>query len=63
MTRYRHDCAHRIAVKVLRIFAPLLREEEQQDAYRELMPVLMDGLADFETRRDREAKRLAGPNA
>lgn len=63
MTRCQHDCAHRMAVRLLRIVAPVLRGEEQQEAYREMMPVLVEGLADFETRRDREAQRLARPDA
>jgi hypothetical protein len=61
--RLRHDCAHDTAVRLLRIVAPALRGEEQQEFYREAMPVLLKGLVDYDTRRTREADRLARPDA
>lgn len=63
MNRLQHDSAHRIVVKRLTIVAPALRGEEQQEFYWEAMPVVMEELGEFETRRAREAKRLARPDA
>jgi hypothetical protein len=57
--RLRHDCAHGTALRLLGIVAPALRGEEQQEFYREAMPVLMAGLADYDRKRAREEQRLA----
>jgi hypothetical protein len=59
MNRGQHDCAHRMAVRLLWIVAPALRGEEQKEFYTEAMSVLMEELNDFEERRRREADRLA----
>jgi hypothetical protein len=53
-----HDVAHGATVEVLRVFAPLLREEEQLDAYREVMPILTGALVRFEASLTRERTRL-----
>jgi hypothetical protein len=54
-----HDAAHRAALKILNIFAPLLREEEQLDAYREVMPIVSDALKRFEESLARQRARLS----
>jgi len=59
MTRHEHDCAHRMAVRLVGIVAPALRGEEQLEFYREAMAVLGEELEAYETRRQREAFRLS----
>jgi hypothetical protein len=54
-----HDTAHRAAVEVLNVFAPLLREEEQLDAYREVMPIVSEALVRFQEALAREQARLS----
>jgi hypothetical protein len=58
MMRQQHDCAHRMAIRLLRLIAPALREEEHGDFYEEAMIVLTEELEALETRRRREADRL-----
>jgi hypothetical protein len=53
-----HDQAHRAAVQILSIFAPLLREDEQRDAYQEVMPVVEETLCRFAESLAREQARL-----
>ncbi|MFO0808978.1 MAG: MT-A70 family methyltransferase [Gemmataceae bacterium] len=60
--RLKHDAAHRAAIEILGVFAPLLREEERQDAYREVMPIVTDALARFEESLARERARPRPPS-
>ncbi len=57
-----HDEAHKAAVQILGIFAPLLREEEQRDAYKEVMPVVIEALRRFAGSLAREQARLTPTN-
>jgi hypothetical protein len=54
-----HDSAHWATLEVLHVFAPLLREEEQLDAYREVMPILSAALVRFQEAVAREQARLS----
>jgi hypothetical protein len=58
-----HEIAFATSQKVVQVFAPLLREEEQADAIREVYPLLKDALLLFADRMDRERRRLHGPDA
>jgi hypothetical protein len=53
-----HDASHRGAVKILKLFAPLLREEEKQDAYEETMPIIAEAIALYEESLRQEKARL-----
>jgi hypothetical protein len=57
--RLAHDAAHQATLKVLRVFGPLLREEEQQDAYEEIMPIVTETLTRFSESLAREQARLS----
>lgn len=58
--RHEHDAAHRIAVGILRIIAPCLRDEEQHEFYREAMLVIVEGIKEYDRRRRMENARLCG---
>lgn len=60
-TRLVTDAAHAIAKEVVRIFGNLLREEEIQDAYAEVLAVVTPKLEQFADRKRRELRRLYGP--
>lgn len=57
--RHEHDAAHRIAVGILRIIAPCLRDEEQHEFYREAMPVIVEGIKEYDRKRSLEYGRLS----
>jgi len=40
-----HDAAHQIAVGILRLLAPDLSEEVQTSFYRNVMPIIVNGIA------------------
>jgi hypothetical protein len=61
MDRERHDCAHRAALRVLGVFSPLLRGEELQEAYRELMPLLIASLDEYGRAMGWRKRRLGPP--
>lgn len=56
--RIAHDAAHRAAVEIINVFAPLLREEERRDAYEEVMPILLSAIENYERQAARTAERL-----
>jgi len=53
-----HDAAHQIAVGILRLLAPDLSEEMQTRFYRNVMPIIVNGIANYERRKDMEESRL-----
>jgi hypothetical protein len=53
-----HDASHRGAVKILHLFAPLLRDEERKDAYEEMMPIIAEAIAFYEKSLRQEEGRL-----
>ena len=57
--RQEHDAAHRIAVRILALIAPCLRGEEQQEFYREAMPIIVEGIEEYERKKALEANRLS----
>ena len=62
MTRLDTDLSHTLARQLLRLFAHLLRDEEQRDAYGEILTAVQ---ASFLTRDElaaRQRKRLALPS-
>lgn len=56
--RLQHDVAWAISHRVLEIFAPLLRDEEQADAFAEIYAVVKAGVESFEIMKFREETRL-----
>lgn len=58
-----NDVAFQTSQKVVRVFAPLLREEEQVEAMNEVYPLIAEALRDFAERLKRERERLRGPAA
>jgi hypothetical protein len=54
-----HDVAWVATQHVLEIFAPLLREEEQREAFAEIYQRVRAGLECYETRVERMARRLS----
>jgi hypothetical protein len=60
MSRYLwHDAAERITRQVLGVFN-LTREEEVAEAFRLVLPLVMEELRVLELRRVREEERLGG---
>jgi hypothetical protein len=53
-----HDASHRAAVKILHVFAPLLREEELRDAYEEVMPIIREAISLYDQSLREEKARL-----
>jgi hypothetical protein len=53
-----HDASHHAAVKLLQVFAPLLRDEELRDAYQEVMPIISEAIAFYEEALRQEKGRL-----
>jgi hypothetical protein len=43
-----HDASHGGAIKILQLFAPLLRDEELRDAYEEVMPIISEAIARYD---------------
>lgn len=58
MGALQHDTAAAIAASVVDVFAPLLREEEKKEAFQEVYLRVKAGLAEYERKADRIAKRL-----
>jgi len=58
--RQQHDAAHRIAIRILGLIAPCLREEEQRDFYQEAMPAILAEIEDYDRRRRLEDAHLRG---
>ena len=56
--RLRHDVTWATSQHILRIFAPLLREEEQTDAFAEVYAQVKAGIESFEVMKLREQTRL-----
>ncbi len=56
--RLRHDVAWAVAHHVLEVFAPLLREEEQREAFAEVYQRVKAGIECYECRIERAAQRL-----
>lgn len=57
-----NDVAFTTSQKVVRVFAPLLREEEQVEAMNEVYPLVAEALREFADRLKRERTRLGKPN-
>lgn len=53
-----HDAAHPIAVGILHLLAPDLSEEVQASFYRNVMPIIVNGIADYDRRKGMEESRL-----
>jgi hypothetical protein len=53
-----HDASHLAAMKILHIFAPLLRDEELRDAYQEVMPIIREAITRYEESLRQEKERL-----
>jgi hypothetical protein len=53
-----HDHAFATAAAVLALFAPLLREEEHRDAFREIYTRVKAGIERYETQADRTHRQL-----
>jgi hypothetical protein len=56
--RLRHDAAHGISVAVMAMFENLLREEELQTAYQELMAAVEAGIDRYEMAIERQQQKL-----
>lgn len=56
-----HEVAFATSLAVVRVFAPLLRDEEQVDAVREVYELVKSSLLTFAERTSHEHKRLFGP--
>lgn len=54
----KHDTAWATAVSILEVFEPLLREEEQREAFAEVYQRVKAGLECFEIEMDRRDARL-----
>jgi hypothetical protein len=54
----KHDTAWATAVSILEVFEPLLREEEQQEAFAEVYQRVKAGLECFEIEADRMQRRM-----
>jgi hypothetical protein len=54
----RHDQAWKIAASVVEVFAPLIRDKEKVDAFREVYERVRQGLEKYEERADRMRRRL-----
>jgi hypothetical protein len=54
----RHDTAYALAIHLVSIFEPLLREEEKCDAFRECYDAALAALEAFEIQTERERTRL-----
>jgi len=46
----RNDVAHSTAIQIVELFASLLREEEQRDAFVEVYALVLAGFESIETR-------------
>jgi len=57
-TALRHDHAWAIAAAVVEVFAPLIRDEEIMDAFREVYDRVRQGLEKYEERAERMRRRL-----
>lgn len=57
--RHARDAAWSLSAAVVRVFAPLLRDEELVDAHDEVFGVLLPGLTDLLARYDRERARVS----
>jgi hypothetical protein len=57
-----HDTAYALALHLLRVFEPLLREEEKRDAFTECYEAAKAGIEAFCIQADREAVRLCRPS-
>jgi hypothetical protein len=54
-----HDASHEAAVKILHVFSPLLRgEEELKDAYEEVMPIISEAISRYDQLLREEKERL-----
>ena len=53
-----HDAAHAGTLRILEVFAPLLRQEEVKDAYEEVMPIVTEAITQFVHALARERERL-----
>ncbi|MFO0796055.1 MAG: hypothetical protein U0804_01195 [Gemmataceae bacterium] len=56
-----NDVAFATSQKVVRVFAPLLREEEQVEAMNEVYPLVAEALREFADRLKSERTRLGKP--
>ena len=54
----RHDVIRETAIKIVGIFAPLLREEEQHDAFIEVYERVKEGFELLEMREQRLKARM-----
>ncbi len=54
----RHDAAWATAVSIVEVFAPLLREEEQREAFAEIYARVKAGIECFEIKAERMHQRL-----
>ena len=57
-----NEVAYTTSQKVVRVFAPLLREEEQVEAMNEVLPLVTEALREFAERLKRERTRLGKPH-
>lgn len=57
-----NEVAFTTSQKVVRVFAPLLREEEQVEAMNEVFPLVTEALREFAERLKRERTRLGRPS-
>jgi hypothetical protein len=58
MDRIRHDVAFAASLHILELFAPLLREEEKQDAFDEAFAIIKAALESYELQTTRMQQRL-----
>lgn len=61
--RFAHEAAWELSKSVVRVFAPLLRDEELIDAHREVYGELLPGLEALLERFERDRQRLNGSSA
>jgi hypothetical protein len=53
-----HDEGWKLTASVIEVFAPLLREEEKAEAFREVYERVRRGLEKYEERASRRRRRL-----
>ena len=53
-----HDVSWATSLHILQVFAPLLREEEQRDAFSEVYARVKAGIESYEAMKQREETRL-----
>jgi hypothetical protein len=58
MSRLTHDIAWSTALSILNVFAPLLREKEQKEAFGEIYNRVITGIESLETQWQRMQQRL-----